>query len=293
MFPFKKILFPVDFSRAATAMAPSVIAMAQRFNSSVTVLNAFNLVHEYNLSPPFADPTEPGPNAIPYGSVLQDLRDRRGRHLKAFVRAHLSGVESAAMVEDGDPALVIDWAARHEQADLVMMPTRGLGRFRRMLLGSVTAKVLHDVDCPVFTSAHEPGSASQSPTGYRSIVCPVRLDTESEAALKMAGAFALAYDARVCLLHIKARGDTPGAEGSREFLQEAFEHAVEPDDRAGISTRVRILDAQIPEGIRQIAIEQAADLIVLGRGRARGTISQIWSHLYTVIRESPCPVLSV
>jgi len=35
-----------------------------------------------------------------------------------------------------------------------MMPTHGLGGFRRFLLGSVTAKVLHDADCPVWTGVH-------------------------------------------------------------------------------------------------------------------------------------------
>ena len=36
-----------------------------------------------------------------------------------------------------------------------------------------------------------------------------------------------------------------------------------------------------------------ADLIVTGRGEAQGAISRLWSRLYPLIRESPCPVLSV
>ncbi len=34
------------------------------------------------------------------------------------------------------------------------MPTHGYGPFRRFILGSVTAKVLHDADCPVWTGVH-------------------------------------------------------------------------------------------------------------------------------------------
>ena len=37
--------------------------------------------------------------------------------------------------------------------DLIIMPTHA-GRFRRMLLGSTTAKVLNDADCPVMTTQH-------------------------------------------------------------------------------------------------------------------------------------------
>ena len=106
-------------------------------------------------------------------------------------------------MEDGDPAMVIDWVAEREKTDLIIMPTRGLGRFRRFLLGSVTAKVLHDVSCPVLTSAHEPDKKLVSPRGYRSIICAVELNPESDVVLKAAGLLAQAYGARICLLHLQ------------------------------------------------------------------------------------------
>ena len=60
--------------------------------------------------------------------------------------------------------------AKANQIDLIMMPTHGYGRFRALLLGSVTAKVLHDADCPVWTAvhreevmAHPPETASEAP----------------------------------------------------------------------------------------------------------------------------------
>jgi hypothetical protein len=40
--------------------------------------------------------------------------------------------------------------------DMVIMPAREVEPVRRFLLGSVTAKVLHDVDCPVWTVLQEP-----------------------------------------------------------------------------------------------------------------------------------------
>ena len=59
---------------------------------------------------------------------------------------------------------------------MIMMPATGLGRFRRVLLGSVTAKVLHDVSCPVWTSAHEPDPTLAAPGTYRTILCAVDQD---------------------------------------------------------------------------------------------------------------------
>jgi nucleotide-binding universal stress UspA family protein len=41
-----------------------------------------------------------------------------------------------------------------ENASLIILPTHGYGPFRRFLLGSATAKVLRDADCPVLIGAH-------------------------------------------------------------------------------------------------------------------------------------------
>jgi len=54
----------------------------------------------------------------------------------------------------GDPAECIVRVAQENAVDLIVMPTHAHGRFRRFLLGSVTAKVLHDTDCPVLTGVH-------------------------------------------------------------------------------------------------------------------------------------------
>ena len=71
----------------------------------------------------------------------------------------------------GDAATEIVQFAMRENVDLIAMPTRGCGVFRKMLLGSVTAKVLHDASCPVWTSSHTehvtPGPLSISDRSVR------------------------------------------------------------------------------------------------------------------------------
>ena len=209
------------------------------------------------------------------------------------MREQLASIEWKVRIEDGDPATVIEWVAKHEQSDLIMMPTRGLGRFRRLLLGSVTAKVLHDVECPVFTGTHEPEAASAASRGYQSILCAVRLGPESDAALKMTGVLAEAWHAHVCLLHIEVSSDTENTNNSVKSVQKAFQRTLEASGYSGADPRICILDAAILKGIRETAIDEKADLVIVGRGHLRGQISRAWSHVYTIIRESPCPVLSV
>jgi nucleotide-binding universal stress UspA family protein len=290
---FQRILFPFDFSEAAMAMTPSVIAMAQRFNASVTVLNAFHQTPGYILIPRFQEESDTAGSPVPYTPALEKLRTEREQELNEYSRTHFSSVNFAARIEDGDPAMVIEWVAKRENTDMIMMPTKGLGRFRRLLLGSVTAKVLHDVECPVFTSAHEPDSALASTGGWQSILCAVRLGPESENTLRVAGLLAQACDARVCLLHIQSSDSAEEDPVTSQSLQHAFEQAMGSHADISLTTHISIPDTGISEDIRRIAIEKAADLVVVGRGHLRGNLSRAWSHVYSIIRESPCPVLSV
>jgi nucleotide-binding universal stress UspA family protein len=295
MRPFHTVLFPVDFSQAAIAMVPYVTEMVQRFNGTVTVLNAFDLVRDYVLAPPSEASCESERAApIPYVPALQELRKQRQHRIEEFTRTHFAGVQHTARIEDGDPAAVIEWVAQRENADLIMMPTRGLGKFRRLLLGSVTAKVLHDASRPVLTSAHDPEPGLAPTTGYRSILCAVELNQEANRVLRTAGFLARTYGATLCLVHMEPSSRRDDAEVSAESLRQVLQHAMVAESGVpGVGTKVRVLDADVPEGIRVTAIEVRADLVVVGRGHEKGNFSRMWSHLYTIIRESPCPVLSV
>ena len=294
MKPFSKILFPVDFSAATVAMVPYAVDMAQRFNATVTLLNAFDLVRDYGIAPHSEGMADVESVTIPYSPQLHELRKKRERSLEEFAHAHFSNVIGEPTVGDGDPATVIEWVAKRDHTDLIMMPTKGAGKFRRLVLGSITTKILHDLSCPVFTTAHEPDHALSTPLVYRSIVCAVELNPEADAVFKMAGLLAQACGARICLLHVEHSTPANGGQTLSEMVRHGYENAVSVGDtRIGMQPIIRILDASLPECIRRIAIEEAADLVIVGRGHEKGNFSRIWSQLYTIIRESPCPVLSV
>jgi nucleotide-binding universal stress UspA family protein len=138
------------------------------------------------------------------------------------------------------------------------------------------------------------GLASIAPSGYSSILCAVGDLTEENHVFKAASLFARVYGARVCLLHIQSSYDKRNRQPTAQSIRSSFERACIPDG-SGIAPEasVRIFDGKIPEGVRRIADDGGADLLIVGRGHARETFSRVWSHLYAVIRESRCPVLSV
>lgn len=276
-------------------MACSVREMAERFNASVTVLNAFNPLPEYFQGPSIDDccnsKEEP---VLPYSPALLELRDLQKERLEAFSRDHFSGLNYSARIEDGDPAMVIEWVAKCEKADLIMMPTRGLGRFRRLLLGSVTSKILHDTSLPLWTSVHKEELSPALPHRCRSILCTAGMNQRDDTVFKAAHLFAGAFDARICLLHIHVPEEVQNQQSLAQFLRHSFDRVcADKQHRLAIDVRVQLLDGGLPQGICQVAREEGVDLLIVGRGHLRESIAQVWSHLYTIIRESPCPVLSV
>jgi nucleotide-binding universal stress UspA family protein len=290
---FKKILFPFDFSEPGKAAASSVAAVAARFDASVTVLNVFHFSPDYVVEPRYHESEASKPTAIPYTEEVVKLRGDQLHALENFGHAAFSGVRCKIRLEDGDPAQAIEWVAEHEKSDLIMMPTRGMGRFRRLLLGSVTAKVLHDTGCPVWTGIHAADGPRVASTEYRSIVCAVGMDPASEATLRMAARFARNWNARLCLLHIGSLHEGQSQEAAARLITHAFHQATSDTPQDALNIRARILEAPIPEGIRQVSVEENADLLIVGRGHLRGEVARAWSQVYEIIRESPCPVLSV
>jgi nucleotide-binding universal stress UspA family protein len=199
--------------------------------------------------------------------------------------------------ELGEAGAAIDNVVRHQGTDVVMMATHGRGPVRRFLLGSVTAKVLHDLSAAVWTNvgSHLTGHTPRIPC--KSVLCAVDDSEEAGAVLRAAAEFAGTYQARLSLVHVV---ETPPATleidfspYNREVLAAANFRLRELKAELGLDVPHVVIDAQIADGISQEAVQRNADLIVTGRGRAQATFSRMWSRLYPIVRESPCPVLSI
>lgn len=86
-------------------------------------------------------------------SRLDQLRaDREPRLLEIVERARARGVESTFLLWTGEPGDGIIAAAEAENADLIVVGTRGLARAGRWLLGSVSDHVVHHAVCPVMVA---------------------------------------------------------------------------------------------------------------------------------------------
>src|SRR5260370_967020 len=140
-----KILVPVDFADRSAVAVRYAGELALHFHSELILMHVLPPLHsEYGMQIT--------------GSMLVDVyrsrADQAERDLNAFEPEALAGLNARRLLLHGDPASKIVELAQREHVDLIAMPTHGYGPFRRFILGSNTAKVLHDADCPVWTGVH-------------------------------------------------------------------------------------------------------------------------------------------
>jgi len=286
---FQGILFPVDFSERSRAAAPFVLSMAQRYGAPVVVL------HVLQPPPPiYGGMNTVYPEAYDLTGMAEDLRGE----LEKFAQKELPKVNVKCVVETGDPGTVIAEYAEDEKMDLIAMPTHGYGAFRRALLGSVTAKVLHDAKVPVWTSAHCPEASHRAHPQPRHILCALGLKPESRHTLEMAIGIANDCKATVELVHVAPEGEV-SALNTESRLQEILVDAartelVKIQEAAGTDVEMILAGGNIATLVRNVALRKRADLVVVGRGCLHeGGLGRLRSNAYAIIRESPCPVLSV
>jgi nucleotide-binding universal stress UspA family protein len=62
---------------------------------------------------------------------------------------------------------------------------------------------------------------------------------------------------------------------------------------AGTSFPVCVKAGAIPAKVREEAVEHDADLVLIGRGTLPHFAGRLRSHAYGIVRDMPCPVLSI
>ena len=168
------ILFPVDFSPSCVAMASYVKRAATLFGAKVSLMYVFDPASHNGFELYLIRGSE---------EIAEEHQTIGRDRLNSFLQAEFPISEHPRLVVAGDAAAQIAEVAKNE-FDLIIMPTHA-GIFRRMLIGSTTAKVLNDADCPVVTSRHAETIAPR-PLEHREWLCIIGLDEDSERVLRYA-----------------------------------------------------------------------------------------------------------
>ncbi len=230
--------------------------------------------------------------------VAEEQRNLAREKLDSFLKSEFPLAECPRILSSGDAAKQIVQLAKTNKSDLIIMPTHA-GFFRRNLLGSTTAKVLNDADCPVLTTQHAE-TISPRQVEHREWVCAIGLDTDSERVLRYASHAAEAVHANLTLVHVIPASPPDlriGLELEERLTlakREAASRSIEAlQSAAGSHAPVSIAIGPIKDMLTEEARRLRADVLVIGRSPRSGVLGRLRDLSYALARDAPCPVLSV
>lgn len=268
MLKLKKVLLPVDYSVRCLSAADCVRALAARMAVEVTVLHVRDTQAQRRADE----------------EVIGAFSDRL-----AGIAVHFSEVA-------GDPAQQIIEYARSCQTELIVMPTRAHGAVRRLLLGSVTTRVLRGVHCPVWTGSFNRQVFGAWPQ-ITTVICGVDLGPRSVAVLRWASELADSFCAKLIVIHANtqltpARGVVHDPEWRARVAVVLRAQLFELLANAGVEAEIRLTAGAPAAALSGSAERLGADLLVIGRGR-KGLLGRLRSSAFGIIRRSPCGVVSI
>ena len=287
-----RILVPVEFSPRCRGAVQYAEALSSHFHCEIVLLHV--------VMPPLASlsPFE----AMAYtsaGDLTREIVEQRTADLEAFPCSSPPDATVRRIVLEGDPTQTIVEFASNEKCDLIVMPTHGYGPFRRFLLGSVTAKVLHDAICPVWTGPHMERAPDYSTLHFHHIVCAINLGLHSREVLCWAAGFAREFGAQLSVVHaIPSSATRLGGfyfdpDWRTQLTKTAMERITFLRQEMAIEASVAIEAGEPPVVVASAAEAMNADLLVIGRGSTPRAHGHLPTNAYAIVREAACPVVTI
>lgn len=241
------------------------------------------------------------PAGFPFGDAQTMQRERQQRHAHGVeVVRDLAATldlppEVELRVESGDPAPMLRALAAEEGASLLVVASRGRGRIRSALFGSVSANLVDGLTCPMLVVT--PGAAGRYRVAHEAhdaaVVCGIDHATPVEQLVPPAGVIAEALGGRMVMIH----ADLPPAAGSgiagvpMTYTQPTYEHdaaarrmlARAEDLAPGVPVQTRAQLGELATTMAALADDEAVQLLAVAQDSA-------WQRLAA---GAGCPVLVV
>jgi nucleotide-binding universal stress UspA family protein len=295
----RSILCPTDFSAFAGRALDHAVMLARWYGAELT------LAHVYPFMAVMGGDALYFPSGLPLDA---SMRERLTSELESAAGpARAAGVKVTSMLLEGDPAEELLQHARTTPTDLIVMGTHGRRGFDRWVLGSVAGRIVHRARCAVLTVPRPPevtGPAELRP--YEKILCPIEL-AGLLPILDTALSIAAASKARLTVFHVvedvsrhEATARMAGVPWG-DFLERLendarheLRRAVQSQGGAGDTVDELVVTGKPYREILRAAEERGVGLIVMGiHGRNALERMFVGSTALHVLRQSPCPVLTV
>jgi nucleotide-binding universal stress UspA family protein len=298
MIEIKRILCPIDFSEFSQRAVDHAVAIARWYGATVTLLYVRALV-----------PIAPAvPEMLPAMALTPEDRDELSAAMTRFIPADAAVTIERDVVE-GHAATEIVAHATALPSDLIVLGTHGRSGFERLLLGSVTERVLRKAPCPVLSVPRPVDDATPVTPQFKRILCAVDFSDCSMRALDYAVSLAQEADACLTVLHVfdlegamsehwREKLTPPSLRKELETLEQERRERLARALPEGVSTYCdveTVMTGGTPyREILRLAGEKQSELIVMGvHGRHAADLLFFGSTTNHVVRQAPCPVLTI
>jgi nucleotide-binding universal stress UspA family protein len=294
MLEIKLILCPVDFSEFSITAYDHALSLADHYRAKLVAQHIVELSRY-----PFADYAA---SAGDYMEFCRTMREGGKQQLQEFVKKHTNNEIQAELVarEGTAPDCILSFAQEHN-ADLIVMGTHGRRGYDRLVLGSVTNRVMRRAPCPVLavckpqresvTTSEEQRHAHHL---NRILFC-TDFSENSERALKWAISATAEYDAELTLLHVLEGAPSPAkTEEALATATKQLDKLIPAEARKTLKIKTAVRIGKPYQQIIELAEEAQIDLIAMAvHGRGALDLAVFGSTTYRVLQLGPCPVLAV
>jgi nucleotide-binding universal stress UspA family protein len=222
----KKILFPTDFSDAATNAFVHALEFAKIVNAELILLHTFEIrVYDSQFFPENY--------AAIYSSIelakFESFKDEIPKLRTIAMERKLEDIVIKHRLMDGDLIYNLKNAVAEDQIDFVIMGTTGVSDWTKFFMGSNTSSVISEVSVPVLCI---PADAKYKK--IKTIGFTTRYREKDKKELKKVLKIAKKTNARVKSLYVKTTSsdvsDVTIKEWEKEFATENVEFLVLPSD---------------------------------------------------------------
>ena len=291
MADIRRILCPTDFSEFSDIAFRYALSIAEHYRGKLFVQHVVES---------WQHPEAAFVPAHYYVEFRSHLIRKGQEELQRFVKNHANnGIQPEPVVDQGIAADSILALAEAQEVDLIVMGTHGRRGFDRLMVGSVTERVLRKASRPVL-AVHKPSRdflslREQDPVRLNRILFCTDFSENSRRALGHALSLTAEYNAELTLLHVLK--DIPGGSSIDETTATAMEQLdslIPPERLKAGRVRSMVRRGSPYEQIIQFSLETQPDIVIMAvRGHGALNLAVFGSTTYRVIQLGPCPVLAV
>lgn len=136
---FTNVLVPVDGSDNSYRALDAALLFSEKLGSNITVVNVMEQVPITHIE-----------SEKLLSELLEAYKKENQEILSKCSRiATEKGLSIKTLLLQGNPASVILDYCKKENFELIVMGSRGMGKFKQLILGSVSSKIVHHCQCAV------------------------------------------------------------------------------------------------------------------------------------------------